>query len=105
MFCLVWIAKRIHDNLSNQIKKSTAVHYIMLFAILFILGRGGISKVPVQIGDAQQSTKPGINLLATSTIWNAGFYLLLTDQYPDVDHFRKKQIQLHNPNQALLVAG
>ena len=86
-----WIAKRICVNLSNQTKKSAAVHYIMLFAILFILGRGGISKVPVQIGDAQQSTKPGINLLATNTIWNAGFYLLLTDQYPDVDHFRKNK--------------
>lgn len=97
-FCLAvlfvlsrWIAKRIHYNLTNQIKKGTAVQYLVLFAMLFILGRGGISKVPVQIGDAQQSTKPGINLLATNTIWNAGFYLLISDQYPDIEHFQKNK--------------
>lgn len=63
--------------------------FIIWITLCFVSARGGINKIPIQIGDAQKSNHHSLNELSLNSYWNLFYYLSKKESFPDIAHFKR----------------
>lgn len=99
----------IFNFISNRLKNITesfeqvmriTPFSLMLFMVLLLLARGGVSKVPLTLTDSYHSENEKVNILGLNAFWNVNYQLFSAPKYPELDHLMGKDFFNSRLNEA-----
>lgn len=75
---------------------------VLLFMVLLVLARGGISKVPLTLTDSYRSDNEKVNILGVNAFWNVNYQLFSAPKYPEITHLAGADFFNSHLNEAYL---
>ena len=98
---VIWIFRWISQSASDSkefnlsFDRTHFVKHVITIALLSVVARGGIGKIPLAITEPFKSKSEKINTLSINAFWNINYLLLNAPKYPDVRHLLNKEF--YNP--------